>query len=220
MDDMDEYNKLQVIDDSTRSDCYYLDSSDDCYYFGIYTAKKGYNYSEINQLISNLKKSMDRRSKPEWKYKENAIDRCIHLVANALENTISGKYLIVPVPPSKAKNDALYDDRMLRIASQAIALAQKQDNFEAVELVEQISSRDASHISNDRRPDVEELQKNYRLTGKIADDISGIIILDDVLTTGCHFKAIKSIICEKYPNIYVCGLFIAKTRHILDFEYP
>ena len=44
------------------------------HYFGEYTARKGFNHSETNQLILNFKKKMDRRGLLEWRYKTAAID--------------------------------------------------------------------------------------------------------------------------------------------------
>ncbi|EIX7253969.1 hypothetical protein MK585_001925, partial [Campylobacter coli] len=41
-----------------------------------------------------------------------------------------------------------------------------------------------------------------------------IVLIDDVLTTGGHFKACKNILLEKLdPNINIVGLFLAKTEH-------
>lgn len=38
-----------------------------------------------------------------------------------------------------------------------------------------------------------------------------IIIFDDVLTMGSHFKAIKLLLQDAYPHKKVCGLFIARS---------
>ena len=64
--------RFTKVDDLTRQDHYYLTGDDDCYFIGEYTARKGYAHSTINQLILNFKKPMDRRGKPEWRYKGQA----------------------------------------------------------------------------------------------------------------------------------------------------
>lgn len=48
---------------------FYLDEGDDCYFFGEYTARRGYNFGETNQLIYNLKKGMERAQMPDFVYK-------------------------------------------------------------------------------------------------------------------------------------------------------
>jgi hypothetical protein len=63
-------SRLTKIDELTRPDHTYLSPEDECYYLGEYTARKGYAFSPINDLVQNLKKPMDRRGKPEWRYKE------------------------------------------------------------------------------------------------------------------------------------------------------
>ena len=37
-----------------------------CFFLGEYTTGGGYQFSPTNQLIWNLKKSVDRRGRPEW----------------------------------------------------------------------------------------------------------------------------------------------------------
>jgi hypothetical protein len=67
--------RLSKIDELTRPDHTFLDVADDCYYLGEYTARAGYAFTATNDLIQNLKKPMDRRGRPEWRYKIWAIDR-------------------------------------------------------------------------------------------------------------------------------------------------
>jgi len=48
--------KLLKVDDSNRSDHWYLTPGDRCYYFYEYTAHKGFGHSKVNSFIANLKK--------------------------------------------------------------------------------------------------------------------------------------------------------------------
>ncbi|OOF56071.1 hypothetical protein BKL49_10880 [Rodentibacter myodis] len=82
------------------------------------------------------------------------------------------------------------------------------------ELIIQGKSTEASHTISEKRPTPEDLRKRYSLTKEIPDEVTHIILVDDVLTTGSHFKAIKSMIKAERPDIKVIGLFIAKTKHI------
>lgn len=38
-----------------------------------------------------------------------------------------------------------------------------------------------------------------------------IVVVDDVLTTGCHFRAAKMVLRNKWPATRVIGLFLART---------
>ena len=75
--------------DALAQDHWYLDESDECYFFGEYTAGGGYQFSPTNQLIFNLKKGVERRNQPEWRYKEQAI----HAVAAAFQRAIKSEAL-------------------------------------------------------------------------------------------------------------------------------
>jgi predicted amidophosphoribosyltransferase len=39
---------------------------------------------------------------------------------------------------------------------------------------------------------------------------SSVAIVDDVLTTGAHFKAMKRILMERFPEARIVGLFLAR----------
>ncbi|MCY1246636.1 hypothetical protein D9M72_598890 [compost metagenome] len=39
-----------------------------------------------------------------------------------------------------------------------------------------------------------------------------ILVVDDVLTTGSHFVAMKSVLGQRFPNAWIGGLFIARRR--------
>ena len=43
-----------------------------------------------------------------------------------------------------------------------------------------------------------------------------IAIVDDVITTGAHFKACQELILEQYPHAAIYGIFLAKTVWIDD----
>jgi hypothetical protein len=67
--------RLTQVDALSRPDHYYLSSDDTCYFLGEYTAQKGYAFSATNSLIINFKKSVEKRGKAEWRYKEHAIQQ-------------------------------------------------------------------------------------------------------------------------------------------------
>ena len=69
------------------------------------------------------------------------------------------------------------------------------------------------------RPNPEEKAKNYKINEVVANPSpSLIVVVDDVLTTGCHFKAMKIILSRRFPGVKIIGLFVA--RRVLDVADP
>ncbi|MCA6105169.1 hypothetical protein [Bradyrhizobium australafricanum] len=193
---------LQQIDETNRRDHWYLDEDDDCHYLYEYTAGKGWRGGDTNQLIHNLQK---KRNDGGHQYKAPAIARCARDLSAVLNAEWLAQATIVPIPPSKAKTDPAYDDRMVQVC-RAIRAATPPD---VRELVEQIASMDTFKGGNRRSP--AELKQNYRIAENQLQNLRGIVgVVDDVLTTGSHFKAVKELILERAPQTRVIGLFVAR----------
>lgn len=198
--------KANIVDALVRRDHYYLGDDDQVYFFGEYSARKGFAHSGTNQLIINLKKNPDRRGRPEWRYKEEAIAACSAMLQSSLsmEAVLQARVTFVPMPPSKAKADPMYDDRMLRVA---LGIDPRLD---VRELLVCRQSMQASHKS-DSRPKPPELAANMavdEIWAKVPP--TSIILLDDVLTTGAHFVAAKQVLQARFPGVPVVGFFIAR----------
>lgn len=207
-------NRLQQIDELTRRDHHYLELGDLCYFFGEYTAGEGHAYSVTNQLIYNLKKTMDRRGTSQWRYKGIAINESAQLLRSVIK--AEAKLTMVPIPPSKAKTDPLYDDRLVQI----LAAVCEGRASEYRELILQPQSVIAAHAS-EVRPTPEELAANYQINEAVTQPPpETILLLDDVLTTGCHFKASQRVLRERYPNANIFGIFIARrVPKSVDLEF-
>ena len=72
-------------------------------------------YTTENDLIMNFKKKMDRVGRPEWKYKRADISKISDLFIQNLPPIDKPNVIFVPVPPSRVKTDALYDDRVVQL---------------------------------------------------------------------------------------------------------
>ena len=133
--------RLQRIDEHTRPDHFYLDEGDECYYVFEYTARQEPPYDETSNLIFNLKKSVDRRGRPEYYYKERDIRRAGDYLRSVLNEEWLPTAMLVPVPCSKTRDHALYDDRMLQV------LQRMTQNLacDVRELVIQTESLDSFH---------------------------------------------------------------------------
>lgn len=193
------------IDPLTLGDHYYLREGDDCFYYGEYTARRGYRYSDTNQLIHNLKKSVTQRAQPHYRHKGGAIER----IAQALANQINhDPVTYVPVPPSKASTHPEYDDRMVKILSRC---QQLKPNLDYRELVIQTETTEAAHTTT-TRPRPQDLETIYAINpAATATPLRRtVVILDDMLTTGCHFIAMRNVIQQAFPGQRVVGLFVAR----------
>ena len=159
-----------------------------------------------NDLIHNFKKSPDRRGRPEWQYKERDIGRAAAAFRRALGDE-PPPLTLVPVPPSKARNDPLYDDRMTRML-QAIWPGQQAD---IRELIVQTESTTPAHAAVDGRPGPSEIQDRYEVDEALTVPApTSIALVDDVLTTGAHFRASRVVLGARFPTAAIVGLFIAR----------
>ncbi|HUQ91538.1 MAG TPA: hypothetical protein VM120_07640 [Bryobacteraceae bacterium] len=201
--------RLSKIDDLTRPDHFFIEAADECLYLGEYTARKGYQFSDTNNLIFNLKKPMERRDQPGWNYKRRAVEKAGRQLREALD-ALNPKWLsmatLVPMPPSKVKSDPMYDDRliqMLRVLGTGIQL-------DIREMIAQRESTEAAH-STEARPRVDELCDNYSIEESLVDPPPRVIgVIDDVLTTGSHFKAAQRLLRSRFPAVKIYGIFVAR----------
>ena len=197
---------LCEIDELTRSDHSFLEESDSCYYLGEYTARRGYTFSETNNLIINLKKPLDRRDRPEWQYKEIAILDAGKALSRALTQSCIRSATFVPMPPSKSREDPLYDDRMIRV----IRAIRPTGEIDLREILYQESTMPSLHMSDSTRSP-SRISAYYSIDEDLCEPCpSQIIVCDDVLTTGAHFKAAQSLLSERFPRIPIQGVFIAR----------
>ena len=211
--------RLTKVDDLTRPDHPYLTPDDDCYFLGEYTARAGFAYSATNNLVYNFKKTIDKRGLAEWPYKGQAIEQAAAALRANFDDAALGNLTFVPIPPSKAKSDPLYDDRLTRMLSQMC----RQPQVDVRELIVQAQSTEPVHDA-ETRPSPEDIEALYTIDETLAQQpINRIAIVDDVLTTGSHFRAAKSILAQKFPTTNIIGLFIARrvpeTAEIGDIEF-
>ena len=215
--------RLTKIDDLTRLDHAHLTEDDECYFIGEYTARKGFAYSDTNDLILNFKKPMDRRGRPEWPYKFRAIKQAAAAFRTALEPSPALSSLtFVPVPPSKTKEDPLYDDRLMKM----LCAIRPNRRMDIREIIVQKMSTDAAHGS-EVRPSPQQIEELYELNELLTTpEPNFIAIVDDILTTGAHFRAAKMALFRWFPAVPIIGLFIARRvpgasdfDDVVDFDF-
>lgn len=195
---------VQKIDTQNLSKTSEL-SCDDAYYFlGDYVSGS-YQHPMTSFILDFKSKSGHFR----YGNKNLAIQQLARFLA--LSNI--DHYTVVPVPPSKSKSHPDHDDRLIRTL--AYVAAMKGTPLYVQELIVQPQSYEASHDCSrlkKNRPDSSELSTRYRLQNVAASELKDtIMIFDDVITKGSHFKAIKRLLVVRYPEKKIVGLFIAQT---------
>lgn len=201
--------KLRKIDASTLADHFFLDGADSCFYIWEYAARKGYSFSPANSLVWNLKIRPSALEQAPVRYRHK-LEAMLH-AAEALRTFMSREFVeasatFIPIPCSKKVGDAEYDNRLLRILSIAFD-GWKADVREALQLTH---STPADHESAERLG-FDELLGLTSTTASMDTALRPIVvILDDVLNSGKHFKVAQQRMRERYPDVEIRGLFLAR----------
>jgi hypothetical protein len=195
--------KMKEFEDETRKDHYHMSADDDCYYFVEFIKGAGYG-PPGNSFINNLKKKPSRRGTYEWGHKLRAINDAAETMQRELPDEWLENSTFVPIPPSKAKDHPEYDDRMSQV------LSKLGKDVDVRELVYQTESMDETHILLDRHS-IETLVENYEIDeNKVRPKPTHIVIVDDVVTAGKHFRAMCRILEERFPGVPISGVFLAR----------
>jgi hypothetical protein len=193
----------RLLDKTIQDPPVYIELPDDrCFYAREYISKGGFKSSEANDLITNYKKPADRRGKPEWRYKEQAVRQ----FAEELAMLIGEGWLVTFIPSSKLKTDPAYDTRF---EDTLLHLQQLRPDLRTAEVLHLREPMDPYHGGRTRGRHPDEIYQKIAWTG-LPDDCRGVVLIDDILTTGSHFKACKRMIREKRPGMEVVGAFWAK----------
>src|ERR1700677_1997602 len=184
----------------------YLSAADECYYARDYVSHGSYKSSPGNGLITNFKKDVSRKGKREWQYKVDAINK----FAAELKPLLPNGMAVAHIPSSKCKTDPQYDSRL-----EDTLRALKRLNASLI-IESPLTSKNtvqASHLGGDRNPEI--FYNNLAWVG-LSQPTTTLVLIDDVITTGAHFKACQRKLTEQSPGIRVLGVFWAKTVWIAD----
>jgi hypothetical protein len=202
--------RLQQIDDTNRHDHHYLTPEDECYFLYEYTAGAGWQHGTTNQLIHNLKK---KKGDGGFQYKPGAITQCSRDFSATIAEPWLSDSVLIPIPPSKIKTDPAHDDRI----SQICRGIRKPGPPDVRELIEQIKSTEAFHEGLRLKPN--ELRANYSFNEAHLNNLPASVgVVDDLLTTGSHYRAVRDMILERVPNCRVVGFFVARRALPSAFE--
>ena len=198
------------IDEALRQDHSYLTADDECFCLGEYQPRGAFNAGPVNNLISNYKKSVTKRGLLEYDHKERAILTVASLVKGVINTNAFKTCTFIPIPPSKTRADPLYDDRLAR------SLRAVDTDLDVRELLVAKQSMRAHHEfqSGEKRPTPADLYAMLAIDESCLQTPvkNTIILFDDLITNGTHFKACKKLLKERLPERTVVGLFIGRVK--------
>lgn len=201
-------DRLSEIDELLRAQHFWLTDADVCHFLREYTPGVGYRGSETNNLISNLKKRPDA-SEGELFWKAQAIEQLGRELVAVLEGDDWEGTVFVPMPPSAHRDEAGYDDRLVRL----LRRVEMEVELEVRELLVTkdsypSASRSASRLSPSELVELMEVDEDLAEPAP-----KRVVVFDDVVTAGAHFVAARRILERRFPGVEVEGLFVARTVH-------
>jgi predicted amidophosphoribosyltransferase len=186
-----------------------METGDQCLFFGEYFSGKGFSGGPTNQPIHNfkIKPSIILANPARRRYKEDAIREIAAGLRRAIVAESISQITFVPIPPSKLPGHPDYCDRMIR----TLNVAFEGMASDVHPLLIQTSNAIADHES-DERMSMGELLNIVKVDERqlIYPPRRMIVLFDDVLTSGKHFKACKQRITEKLPGWDIFGVFVAR----------
>ena len=186
---------------------------DKCFYARDYIPRTGYEGSHCNQLIHNFKKDASKKNTQEWPHKISAIKQFALELAPPIVELPTG-WGVSYVPTSKHKDDPNYDSRYEMLHSELLRLNSNIDFFETCYSIKSIKS---SHTGGSRAVHI--LQANMEVR-QLRKGIKGVLLIDDVISSGSHYIACKNLLLGQYPSLEMAGIFWAKTtRPAPEFDF-
>ena len=161
----------------------YLDTTDECYFIGEYErcCRPG-----MKPQILGLKRGNQR-----------AIVGLARQLATALPRDWTSNYTFVPMPSSSGAANPL------RLMTRRLDIRDTRD------LLVQLVDTPPSH--NGWRPTPQQRAKLMMLHEREVDpEPNAVVIVDDVLATGSHFRAAKMTVRKRWPHMRVIGVFLAR----------
>lgn len=192
--------------DTSENKPFYLSPEDECYFAREYTAGKGYSFSKANNLILNLKKPMSKKGTNEFQHKINAVNQFATELAELLDG-IADNAAIMAVPCSKRKDHQLFDPRNEAVVE---LLKKKLPQIEVIEPITRSVNVEPLHMSVGKRADPDQIMKSLDCV-ELKTDREIIVVVDDVITNGAHFVAVRRMLQKQNSEMRVIGAFWAKT---------
>ena len=206
--------RFSILDETNWNEYCYIELSE-CFYIWERMshlwkpgARPDYSKYPTNGFISNFQIPVTCKTENTYRYKHKIA--AMKYAAQALSELLPSEWrdagCFVPIPPSKVKSDKEHDSRLLKALK-----AVKPPLADVRVLV--LQKQNADPKQKGVRP--EDRAENYYINEEeAAPEPQVIFVFDDVLTTGSHFKAMKMVLSDRFPDAQVYGIFLARAvRH-------
>jgi hypothetical protein len=217
--------RLTWIDETNRHSHSFLEQGDRCLFFGEFDAGAGFAGSPTNDLVANYKRTPREIAASAYasrlqRYKNLAIREIAVGLRHQFGPADVARLTFVPIPPSKVACDPDHCDRLERTLWMAFASpparARGYVDADIRPLLRQTRSTEPDHRSHGDRCHYKALLAITQIDAAqlITPVRDQIVLFDDVLTSGKHYKVGKARIMEVLPNHPVIGLFVARVPHV------
>lgn len=189
---------------------------DRCLFFGEFYSHLGWKGGPTNQLITNYKRGpVEIEASDKTRQLQYYKDQAIAEVANGIRRQVGQEWVerltFVPIPPSKIPGDPDYCDRLEVTLRRAFA----GYNADVRPLLRQTESTPSDHKNPGNRIKYGNLLAITEIDGgQLQVPVrERIVLFDDVLTSGKHYKVAKTRIQEQIPDAIIDAIFIARCIH-------
>ena len=201
-------DRFRPVETTSLSEHCLLTPKDRCYYLWEYAPHRRYDFSPTNQLIRNLKirpsvaACSSRRASYKWQAIAHAAAALRHVIPRAF---VEARATFVPIPGSKAIGDPEHDDRMARVLE--VAFEGWSADLRRMLLFSHSTSADHARAE---RLTCEALLALTRCVESRTPPRRVIVIVDDVLNSGKHYRIARELLSRRYPAASLCGAFLAR----------
>ena len=204
----------------------HIKDSDLCFYYYEYNPEEGfldaYARRTVRSLVLNLKKRpRDIADRPDLKhYKDEAIEYFVVSLVNFFKCCTVGQHdplldhanecAVIPAFSSKTRDDPEYDDRIDRVCENLAA----RTGFSVTRPFVLRDNVPPAHLGGLRSP---ELYRTYldtdmeQVTMMRQRAFKLLFFIDDIITSGAHYAAVKGLIQRIAPDATFAGVFLGKT---------
>jgi len=202
--------QLRSVDTRACAEHAFLTDADRCAYVTQYESGKSYRAGGVHQLLRNFKcpPSAARANPIRERYKRQAICTLACWLRLAVPRAEAEGVTWVPIPPSRCRADPDFDDRLLR----TLGIAFGDYDVDVRGLLLQRHNTVADHAVSSR------LRAEALHALLCVDDHAllarplreRIVLFDDVLTSGKHYKCAERRLREALPPIPISGVFLLR----------
>jgi hypothetical protein len=202
--------RLMPLEAPTQRDHSFLVAADRCQFLAEYFAGRSFMADRCHRLIHDFKcrPSAARGNPNRRRRKQAAIATLAHWLRCAVTREEAECSTWIPIPPSARPGDPDFDDRLAR----TLAMAFDAWDVDVRMMIYQRRSTTPDHVATSRLS-AAALYQNLRLN---LEALSGrvlrgrIVLFDDVLTSGKHYKCCERRLREVLPSTPITGVFLMR----------